>query len=349
MSQEEATGINQEAANISQETPPEDAFIAPSIQKDPIISGESYTYFSKIPEVVRQEKDTECVLGVDEAGRGPVLGPMVYSLFYLPAKDEKPLLTEAHKFNDSKALTPQVRSDLMRHLCASGSDLYKTCGWATRVMSAADISAGMLRSSGAYNLNNQAMDATIDLIQAICDQSVNVKKIFIDTIGKPEVYQKKLELIFPTQQITVAKKADSLYPCVSAASVCAKVTRDAALEVSYEAYRQKSSTQPEEDMSSGVAVEGWGSGYPADARCSNWLDRHMDPFFGWGSECRFSWDTAKSRLEATAACSVDWPEPDDTDDSMKLISFFGANTDDMWQRRGELATWFGVPATDVAF
>lgn len=49
----------------------------------------------------------------------------------------------------------------------------------------------------------------------------------------------------------MSKKADSLFPIVSAASICAKVTRDAALK------NWKFVEKPGEDIDSN-----WGSGYP---------------------------------------------------------------------------------------
>lgn len=274
---------------------------------------------------------------------------MVYALLYLPISTHRSLLADTHHFDDSKVLTPIVRSNLMEKLCAPSSDLYQACGWATRVMSARDISAGMLKSSGTYNLNAQAMDATIDLIHDVFAKGVNVKEIYIDTIGNPAVYQKRLEKIFPTTKITVAKKADSLYPCVSAASVCAKVTRDAALEVCYETYHTAAATIDSQGSEVKLSADGWGSGYPSDARCSTWLKNNMDPLFGWGAECRFSWGTAKELLEMKSApVKIEWPVEESDEDSMKVTQFFLSAQDEAEDRNG-LANWFGSRVTEAVF
>jgi ribonuclease H2 subunit A len=264
---------------------------------------------------------------------------MVYGLFYLPLASHRSLLAETHHFDDSKVLTPQVRSQLVETLCTSSSDLFQSCGWATKVMSAQDISAGMMKPSGSYNLNAQAMDATIELIKDVFATGINIKEIYIDTIGSPLTYQNKLSKIFPTCSITVAKKADSLYPCVSAASVCAKVTRDAALEVCYQAYEGVNRADDALD------TPGWGSGYPSDARCTNWLRSNMDPLFGWGNECRFSWGTAKDLLETKGSGAVvEWPDEDD-DDATRMTDFFTSSPTEE-RTTNQLKNWYGneVPA-----
>ena len=60
--------------DINQETTARDVFIAPSIHEQAILAGASYTHHSTIPDGIAQDLSSECVLGVDEAGRGPVLG-----------------------------------------------------------------------------------------------------------------------------------------------------------------------------------------------------------------------------------------------------------------------------------
>jgi len=257
---------------------------------------------------------------------------MVYALFYLPIALHHTLLADTHHFDDSKVLTPEVRTSLMRTLCTSGTDLHAAGGWATRSLSAQDISAHML-SPSAYNLNAQAMDATIELIKGVLAQGVHVTEIYIDTIGRPELYQKKLERIWPTIRITVAKKADSLYPVVSAASVCAKVTRDAALAVGHSSYVAAGQAE---------ASTSWGSGYPSDPRTQAWLKQNMDPVFGWGAECRHSWGTAKELLEGKqAAVAVEWPAEGEGDD-MRMTDFFATQG----ERAGDaLVDWFGPRVT----
>ena len=70
----ESQDIPQELQDIANETPPDDVFLAPSIDRSEILSGASYSHFSPLPETLLNDMNTECVLGIDEAGRGPVLG-----------------------------------------------------------------------------------------------------------------------------------------------------------------------------------------------------------------------------------------------------------------------------------
>ncbi|XP_010591588.1 ribonuclease H2 subunit A isoform X6 [Loxodonta africana] len=174
---------------------------------------------SPVPAVCRKEP---CVLGVDEAGRGPVLGPMVYAICYCPLSRLADL--EALKVADSKTLSESERDRLF----AKMKEDRDFVGWALDVLSPNLISTSML-GRVKYNLNSLSHDTAAGLVQYALDRSVKVTQVFVDTVGLPEKYQERLQQRFPGIEVTVKAKADALYPVVSAASICAKVARDQAV------------------------------------------------------------------------------------------------------------------------
>ena len=87
------------------------------------------------------EFDNMDTLGLDEAGRGPVLGPLVVAGIVIPEKKEK--IIERMGVKDSKRLTPNRRAVLYRKLT-------KMFDYETVVITAKDIDN--LRARGV-NLN----------------------------------------------------------------------------------------------------------------------------------------------------------------------------------------------------
>lgn len=168
---------------------------------------------------------------------------MVYGSSFCPINEQSILVKL--QCADSKVLNEEKRDIIFSNICKSS----KVMGWAVEIISPNTICNSML-SRTKYSLNQVSMDAAIGLIRAAIEAGVKIEHIFVDTVGKPETYQEYLKNIFPSYKITVAKKADSTYPIVSAASICAKVTRDHALNVW--------NFQEGLDLS----VKDFGSGYP---------------------------------------------------------------------------------------
>lgn len=276
-------------------SPGNNVWVPPSITEisEPL-NFDSSTYHSAIPREIKADMTAPVVLGVDEAGRGPVLGPMVYGIAYSLESYLKDLQTK-YGFADSKTLKDDKRRQLFKMIENDDHELHGHVGWATTTMTAKDISSGMLQTvlgKGSYNLNEQAHDTTIQLIKQVLAKGVNVTKVFVDTVGPPASYQAKLLKIFPSVAVTVAKKADSIYPIVSTASVVAKVTRDLNLHF-YNTHLPL------------LHNHALGSGYPSDPNTSKWLHANVDRVFGWCfGLVRFSWQTSKDSLEKNNAVPV---------------------------------------------
>ncbi|CAI7906048.1 unnamed protein product [Closterium sp. NIES-54] len=112
---------------------------------------------------------------------------------------------------------------------AGAAEEASVIGWEVDVINAAALSAQML-SRERTSLNAIAFESTAKLIQRVLDQGVNIVEAYVDTLGDPQKHQERLEQRFPLVNFTVAKKADSLFPIVSAASIAAKVTRDHCIQ-----------------------------------------------------------------------------------------------------------------------
>ncbi|XBH90863.1 ribonuclease H2 subunit A-like isoform X1 [Triticum dicoccoides] len=224
-----------------------------------------------------------CLMGIDEAGRGPVLGPMVYGCMYCARSYHDTLATLS--FADSKTLKEEQREELFESLKMNSS-----IGWEVDVICSKVLSAKMLKRT-KVNLNEISHNSAIGLVRKAIDNGVLLTEVYIDTVGDPEKYRVKLTEKFPGIKFVVAKKADSLYPVVSGASIVAKVTRDRAL-------RNWVFDETAQNMHMNT-----GSGYPGDPNTIQWLKDHKHPVFGFPTLVRFSWGTCtpyfKNGVEVT--------------------------------------------------
>ncbi|MDD5086877.1 MAG: ribonuclease HII [Candidatus Nanoarchaeia archaeon] len=175
------------------------------------------------------------IIGIDEAGRGPVIGPMVMAGVSADEKDIEKFKSLGVK--DSKLLSPQQRKFLFNEIKKIAKD-YKII-----IISPKEIDSSL--NSKDLNLNWLEAIRAADIINQI-----NSEKAIVDCPSNninaytayllQRIKNKKIELV-------VEHKADMKYAVVSAASILAKVTRDNEIKKI-----QDKITQP------------IGSGYPSD-------------------------------------------------------------------------------------
>lgn len=137
------------------------------------------------------------IAGVDEAGRGPLAGPVVAAACILPAGLYIP------KIDDSKQLIPKVRQQLFQRLTTDSSIIYG--------IGVVDVQK--IDQINIYQATIQAMLMAIEKLQ------VQPDCLLVDGLQLPHPF-------LPCQKII---KGDALSQSIAAASIIAKETRDAIM------------------------------------------------------------------------------------------------------------------------
>lgn len=146
------------------------------------------------------------IVGVDEVGRGCFAGPVVAAAVMLPSTFDA-----TDKINDSKKLSPKVRKEL--------AEIIKKHAIAYSI---AEVSVPVINELGIGKATQQAFKMAVSNLKTVPDH------ILMDAF--------LIEDIAPTVQTPIIH-GDQLSISIAAASIIAKVYRDALMEKLHEQYK----------------------------------------------------------------------------------------------------------------
>ena len=208
------------------------------------------------------------VAGVDDAGRGCVIGPLVVAGVLMP--EDKLSLLEQMGVKDSKELTPRRREKLAEEI--------RKVAEKVKVIKVPpqEVDRVVLRGVKYKRLN--WLEAKI-MAQVITELKPEI--VYVDASDVIEERFKKqiLEAIPRGIKVVSEHDADAKYPIVSAASIIAKTERDREIQKLREKYGD------------------FGSGYPSDPKTREFLIKCLRERGGYPDCVRRSWKTLK-RLSA---------------------------------------------------
>lgn len=221
-------------------------------------------------------------MGVDEAGRGPVIGPLVVAAIAVPVEGGEDEL-RGLGVRDSKKLAAARRDHLATVLAE---------GYPHQVITvpAADVDA--LRSTASLNVIEARLfaSAVLSLVASLGEGAVVTA--YLDAADTSET---TFERYFTSSMakasgadavrgVVSRHEADDAFPVVSAASVLAKARR----EVEVAAIARE-------------LGEDFGSGYPGDGRTIAFLEKWISEKGVLPPHTRSSWRTAQRLLDRLGA------------------------------------------------
>ncbi|WP_251341563.1 ribonuclease HII [Haloplanus halophilus] len=208
------------------------------------------------------------VIGADEAGKGPVLGPMVAAAVRAPADAIPPGV------DDSKRLTADRRADLAAAL---------------RADDAVAVGVGVVTPARIddpeTDMNGLTVAAQAEAVGAVAGDDdavvVDAGDVDADRFGR-----RVRDALDADVGMRAEHRADERHAHVAAASVVAKVERDARIEALTDAYGDV------------------GSGYPSDDRTRRFLADYVDEHGHLPACARASWATCDDVLAAAEQSSL---------------------------------------------
>jgi ribonuclease HII len=207
------------------------------------------------------------ILGIDDAGRGPVLGPMILAGVLIDSKDEQKIKSWGTK--DSKLLLPKKRKKISKQI-------KKQFKYHTQISTPKEIdkhkNLNILEAEKAAKIINTLTKNINQKIQVIIDcPSINIRS-WTNEVQKLINNPKPISL-------SCEHKADLHHPIVSAASIIAKEKREDEIK------KLKHSLKKD-----------FGSGYPADPKTKKFIQENFNnPKYK--HIIRFSWKTIKKLIE----------------------------------------------------
>lgn len=237
------------------------------------------------PSKKKGKKKGGPVIGIDEAGRGPVMGPLVVAAVRVEDKD----LLKGLGLKDSKMLTRDRRDDIYDNL-----------------RSVVTVAVNMIE---AESLDEMRKVSTLNEIEMMAFGGVLRKlyqkgdRVIVDAADVREEFFGKfiVDLLGGGIDMTSKHKADEKYPIVSGASIVAKVTRDRAMDRIEEELRK-------------TLDEPLGSGYPADVRTTEFIEKWIKQEGDLPPYTRRSWKTARRMLIESMTATLDDFEDEDSEE-----------------------------------
>ena len=208
------------------------------------------------------------ILGIDDAGRGPVLGPMVLAGILIKLEDEQIIKSWGAK--DSKLLTPATRNKIKNQLIEK-FQYHAELSTPNEIDNHKNLN--LLEAAKAAKIINHLTKNIKEPVKIIIDcPSTNIKSWTQDV---QNILTTTYRLPPTAYRLTCQHKADLNYPIVSAASIIAKERREDEIK--------KLKQQLNIDF---------GSGYPADPKTKKFIQKNFkNPKYK--NLIRFSWNTIK--------------------------------------------------------